>query len=186
MGLFGHLSTRLQPNHPTDDPRGVIASILDGLLLGSGDAMIGINPAQDSPARVLSLLELIDRIRNQWEIPTQSCVLTHITTQIALMEKLAPLDLVFQSIGGTERLNEKLWCESSILKEALDAARSLQRGTVGNQVMYFETGQGSALSAGAHHGIDSQTCEVRAYAVARAFDPFLVNSVVGFIRPVSV
>jgi len=183
VGLAGHFSVRLQPNHPTDDPRGVAASILDGLLLGSGDAMIGINPAQDSPAGVLALLELVDRVRNQWEIPTQSCVLTHVTTQLALMEKGAPLDLVFQSIGGTEDLNRSFGVSLSLLKEALDGARALKRGTVGNQVMYFETGQGSALSAGAHHGIDAQTCEVRAYAVARAFDPFLVNSVVGFIGP---
>jgi ethanolamine ammonia-lyase large subunit len=183
IGLPGHLSVRLQPNHPTDDPRGVATSILDGLLLGSGDAMIGINPAQDSPQGVLSLLKLVDHIRNQWEIPTQSCVLTHVTTQIALIENDAPLDLVFQSIGGTEDLNQSFGLNLGILKEASDAARSLKRGTVGGQVMYFETGQGSALSATAHHGVDAQTCEARAYAVARAFDPFLVNSVVGFIGP---
>ncbi len=184
LGLEGHLSVRLQPNHPTDDARGIAASILDGLMLGAGDAVIGINPAQDNPAQVLLLLELIDRIREQWQIPTQNCVLTHVTTQIKLMEKKnVPLDLVFQSIGGTELLNKSFGVNLNLLKEANEAARSLKRGTVGNNVMYFETGQGSALSANAHHGVDAQTCEARAYAVARAFDPLLVNSVVGFIGP---
>lgn len=183
IGEAGCLSVRLQPNHPTDDARGVAASILDGLLLGSGDAVIGINPAQDSPSRVLLLLELIDRIRREWDIPTQSCVLTHVTTQLSLMEKSAPVDLVFQSIGGTEALNKSFGVNIGILKEALDAARSLKRGTLGNNVMYFETGQGSALSANAHHGVDAQTCEVRAYALARVFEPLLVNTVVGFIGP---
>jgi ethanolamine ammonia-lyase large subunit len=183
LGLEGCLNVRLQPNHPTDDAKGIAASILDGLLLGSGDAVIGINPAQDSPSGVLLLLELMDRIRTQWDIPTQTCVLTHVSTQINLIEKSAPLDLIFQSIGGTEALNKSFGIDIKILHEALDAARSLKRGTLGNQVMYFETGQGSALSANAHHGVDAQTCEARAYGLARVFDPLLINSVVGFIGP---
>ncbi len=183
VGLRGRLSTRLQPNHPTDDPLGIAASMVDGLLLGSGDAVIGINPVADDVASVSRLLRLIDMVRTRYAIPTQSCVLAHMTTQLAAMEQGAPVDLVFQSIAGTERANTSFGINLAMLKEANEAARALHRGTAGENVMYFETGQGSALSANAHHGIDQQTCEVRAYAVARAFDPMLVNTVVGFIGP---
>jgi ethanolamine ammonia-lyase large subunit len=183
VGLRGRLSTRLQPNHPTDDPLGIAAAIVDGLLLGSGDAVIGINPVADDVASTGRLLRLIDMVRTKYLIPTQSCVLAHITTQLAAMKRGAPVDLVFQSIAGTEKANASFGINLGILREANEAARALKRGTVGENVMYFETGQGSALSANAHHGIDQQTCEVRAYAVARAFDPMLVNTVVGFIGP---
>ena len=183
VGLPGRLSIRLQPNHPTDDARGIAASILDGLLLGSGDAMIGINPATDSPGHAHGLLSLLDEVRQKLDIPTQSCVLAHVTTTIDLMARGTPVDLVFQSIAGTEGANRSFGIDLALLKEAHDAARSLERGTVGSNVMYFETGQGSALSAGQHHGVDQQTLEARAYGVARAFDPFLVNTVVGFIGP---
>jgi ethanolamine ammonia-lyase large subunit len=183
VGLQGRLSTRLQPNHPTDDPLGIAAAMVDGLLLGSGDAVIGINPVADDVASTGRLLRLIDMVRTRYAIPTQSCVLAHITTQMAAMEQGAPVDLVFQSIAGTEKANASFGISLAMLKEANEAARALRRGTVGENVMYFETGQGSALSANAHHGIDQQTCEVRAYAVARAFDPMLVNTVVGFIGP---
>ena len=183
VGLPGRLSTRLQPNHPTDDPHGIAASILDGLLLGSGDATIGINPATDSPERSHILLCLLDEVRQKLEIPTQSCVLTHVTTTLELIRRGSPVDLVFQSIGGTEATNRSFGIDLALLSEARDAALSLKRGTVGDNVMYFETGQGSALSAGAHHGVDQQTLEARAYAVARRFQPFLVNTVVGFIGP---
>jgi ethanolamine ammonia-lyase large subunit len=183
IGLTGRLSTRLQPNHPTDDPRGIAASVLDGLLYGSGDAVIGINPASDSPKNVETLLHLLDDIIQHHEIPTQSCVLTHITTTLELMQRGAPVDLVFQSIAGTETANRSFGINLALLAEARDTALALGRGTLGNNVMYFETGQGSALSANAHHGIDAQTCEARAYAVARAFSPLLVNTVVGFIGP---
>jgi ethanolamine ammonia-lyase large subunit len=183
VGLRGRLSTRLQPNHPTDDPLGIAAAIVDGLLLGSGDAVIGINPVADDVASTGRLLRLIDMVRTRYTIPAQSCVLAHVTTQIAAMEQGAPVDLVFQSIAGTEKANASFGINLAMLREANEAARALKRGTVGANVMYFETGQGSALSANAHHGIDQQTCEVRAYAVARAFDPMLVNTVVGFIGP---
>lgn len=183
IGLPGRLSVRLQPNHPTDDPKGIAASILDGLLLGSGDAVIGINPATDHVPTCISLLEMLDAIIQTYSIPTQSCILTHVTTSMQVMQKGAPLDLVFQSIGGTEDLNQSFGINLSLLAEARDMALSLKRGSIGNNVMYFETGQGSALSAGAHHGIDQQTLEVRAYAVARKFSPLLVNTVVGFIGP---
>ena len=183
IGLAGRLSTRLQPNHPTDDPRGIAASIVDGLMLGSGDAVIGINPVSDSVESVVSLLRLIDAIRVRYQIPTQSCVLAHVTTQLEALRQGAPVDLLFQSIGGTQQTNNSFGISLALLEEARQAALELQRGTVGNQVMYFETGQGSALSANAHHGVDQQTCEARAYAVARAFDPLLVNTVVGFIGP---
>jgi ethanolamine ammonia-lyase large subunit len=183
VGLRGRLSTRLQPNHPTDDPMGIAAAIVDGLLLGSGDAVIGINPVADDVASTGRLLRLIDMVRTRYTIPAQSCVLAHVTTQIAAMEQGAPVDLVFQSIAGTEKANASFGINLAMLREANEAARALKRGTVGANVMYFETGQGSALSANAHHGIDQQTCEVRAYAVARAFDPMLVNTVVGFIGP---
>jgi ethanolamine ammonia-lyase large subunit len=183
IGLPGRLASRLQPNHPTDDPKGILASIVDGLLLGCGDAVIGINPASDSPQRVHDLLSMLDDLRQRLEVPTQSCVLTHVTTAIDLMAGGTPVDLVFQSIGGTEATNTSFGFGLSTLAEAHEAALSLKRGTVGSDVMYFETGQGSALSANAHHGCDQQTIEARAYAVARRFSPLLVNSVVGFIGP---
>src|SRR6266508_4191957 len=183
IGLPGRLSLRLQPNHPTDDVRGIAASILDGLLLGAGDAVIGINPATDSPERAHTLLSMLDEIRCKLDIPTQSCVLAHVTTTLELIGKGAPVDLVFQSIAGTEAANKSFGISLALLAEARDAALALRRGSVGDNVMYFETGQGSALSAGAHHGVDQQTLEARAYAVARAFRPLLVNSVVGFIGP---
>jgi ethanolamine ammonia-lyase large subunit len=183
IGLPGRLSSRLQPNHPTDDPKGILASIVDGLLLGSGDAVIGVNPAGDSPDRCYELLSLIDDVRQRLSIPTQSCVLTHVTTTIGLAGRGAPVDLVFQSIGGTQATNRSFGVELAMLREARDAALSLKRGTLGNHVMYFETGQGSSLSAGANHGCDQQTLEARAYGVARAFDPLLINTVVGFMGP---
>ena len=183
IGLKGRMSTRLQPNHPFDDARGITASILDGILLGAGDACIGINPASDDPAVIGELLRLLDGIIARLQIPTQSCVLTHVTTTLGLIGQGAPVDLVFQSIAGTEAANRSFGVDLALLREAREAGLSLRRGTVGNNVMYFETGQGSALSANAHHGVDQQTCEARAYAVARAFAPLLVNSVVGFIGP---
>lgn len=183
IGLPGHLSTRLQPNHPTDDVNGIAASILDGLLYGNGDAVIGINPATDNVAQAIKLMKLMDDVIQKYDIPTQSCVLTHVTNTIECIEAGAPVDLVFQSIGGTEATNSSFGFNLNTLAEAQDAALSLHRGTVGNNVMYFETGQGSSLSANAHHGLDQQTCEARAYAVARKFSPLLVNTVVGFIGP---
>jgi ethanolamine ammonia-lyase large subunit len=183
LGLPGRLSSRIQPNHPTDDPKGVLASIIDGLLLGNGDAVIGVNPASDSPQRCRELLLLIDELRETLDVPTQSCVLAHVTTTLDLVNNGAPVDLVFQSIAGTQAANRSFGVDLRMLREAHEAARALRRGTVGNNVMYFETGQGSALSADAHHGCDQQTLEARAYAVARAFDPLLVNTVVGFIGP---
>jgi ethanolamine ammonia-lyase large subunit len=183
IGLPGRMSVRLQPNHPIDDPRGVAASTLDGLLLGAGDAVIGVNPATDSVAATTALLQLLDEVRQRYDIPTQTCILAHVTTSLRCIEQGAPLDLVFQSIGGTEATNQSFGITLAMLAEARDAALSLKRGTVGNNVMYFETGQGSALSAGAHHGVDQQTIEARAYAVAREFQPLLVNTVVGFIGP---
>ena len=183
IGLEGRLSTRLQPNHPTDDPTGIAASILDGLLYGSGDAVIGINPASDSTNAVITLLNMLDAVISNYRIPTQSCVLTHVTTSIEAINRGAPLDLAFQSIAGTEAANASFGISLSLLQEAHQASLELRRGTVGDNVMYFETGQGSALSANAHHGVDQQTCEARAYAVARKFKPLLVNTVVGFIGP---
>ncbi|MFC8350234.1 ethanolamine ammonia-lyase subunit EutB [Streptomyces sp. NPDC057280] len=183
IGLPGRLATRLQPNHPTDDPAGVAAALLDGLLLGSGDAVIGINPATDSPKAVRDLLDLLDGVIQRYGIPTQSCVLCHVTTSVDLMERGAPVDLVFQSIAGTQAANASFGVTLGLLDEAYEAALTLERGTVGRNVMYFETGQGSALSADAHHGVDQQTVEARAYAVARRYDPLLVNTVVGFIGP---
>ena len=183
IGLPGRLSTRLQPNHPTDDPAGIAAAILDGLLLGSGDACIGINPAGDSLAATAKLLAMLDDLRQGLAIPTQSCVLAHVTNTLALIDQGAPVDLVFQSVAGTQGANRGFGIDLALLAEAAAAAASLARGTVGNNAFYFETGQGSALSAGAHHGVDQQTLECRAYAVARAFQPLLVNSVVGFIGP---
>ncbi len=183
IGLPGRLSVRLQPNHPTDDPRGIAASILDGLLLGSGDAVIGINPATDSVERAHQLVSMLDDIRNKLDIPTQGCVLAHVTTTLELMRRGSPIDLVFQSIAGTQAANTGFGISLALLDEAREAALSLKRGTIGDNVMYFETGQGSALSTNAHHGVDQQTLEARAYAVARRFKPLLVNTVVGFIGP---
>lgn len=183
IGLPGRLSTRLQPNHPTDDSSGIAASLLDGLLYGSGDAVIGINPATDNVAQVIRLVTMMAEVIEHYGIPTQSCVLTHVTNTLQAIERGAPVDLIFQSIGGTEATNRSFGITLDLLAEAHQAALSLQRGTVGDNVMYFETGQGSALSANGHHGVDQQTCEARAYAVARHFKPLLVNSVVGFIGP---
>jgi ethanolamine ammonia-lyase large subunit len=183
IGLRGRMSVRLQPNHPFDDAKGITASILDGIMLGSGDACIGINPASDDPLVLGGLVRLLDGIISQLQIPTQSCVLAHVTTTLGLIDQGFPVDLVFQSIAGTQAANKSFGIDLAILKEARDAGLSLRRGTLGNNMMYFETGQGSALSAGAHHGVDQQTLEARAYGVARAFDPLLVNSVVGFIGP---
>ncbi|HEU0218641.1 MAG TPA: ethanolamine ammonia-lyase subunit EutB [Stellaceae bacterium] len=183
IGLAGTLSTRLQPNHPTDDLRGIAASILDGLMLGSGDAVIGINPATDSLDKYIELTRFLDRLRERLDFPGQSCVLAHVTNALAAIERGAPVDLVFQSIAGSEAANRNFGVDLALLREAQAAGLALGRGAVGDNVMYFETGQGSALSAEAHHGVDQQTMEARAYAVARAFDPLLVNSVVGFIGP---
>jgi ethanolamine ammonia-lyase large subunit len=192
VGLPGRLSTRLQPNHPVDDPAGIAAAMVDGLLLGSGDAVVGINPASDNVAGVHRLLEMIDQVRQKYAIPIQSCVLAHVSTLMAALERGAPVDLVFQSIAGTEAANRSFGVNLALLDEAYAAARELKRGAVfghggkqalGDNVMYFETGQGSALSADAHHGVDQQTCEARAYAVARRYHPMLVNTVVGFIGP---
>ena len=183
LGLPGTLAVRLQPNHPTDDPRAIAASILDGLMYGCGDAVIGINPATDSPAACAGLLRLIDRLIREYEIPTQSCVLAHVTTTLRCLEAGEPVDLVFQSIAGTEAANRSFGVDLALLREAREGALALRRGTLGDHVMYFETGQGSCLSANAHHGVDQQTLEARAYAVAREFQPLLVNTVVGFIGP---
>ncbi|MDB5315590.1 MAG: ethanolamine ammonia-lyase [Rhodospirillales bacterium] len=183
IGLPGTLSIRLQPNHPTDDPRGIAASLLDGLLLGAGDAVIGVNPATDNVEGVMRVVEMLDMVRERFAIPTQTCVLSHVTTTLRAMERGAPVDLVFQSIGGTEATNRSFGVTLALLREAREAALALGRGTLGTDVMYFETGQGSALSADAHHGVDQQTLEARAYGVAREYQPLLVNSVVGFIGP---
>ena len=183
IGLAGTLSTRLQPNHPLDDLSGIAASVFDGLMYGSGDAVIGINPATDNVAQVIKLVTMLDDVISRYAIPTQSCVLTHVTNTIAAIGRGAPVDLVFQSIAGTQAANASFGIDLALLGEARAAALSLGRGTLGNNVMYFETGQGSALSANANHGLDQQTCEVRAYAVARAFEPLLVNTVVGFMGP---
>jgi ethanolamine ammonia-lyase large subunit len=183
IGLPSRLSTRLQPNDPTDDARGIAAAILDGLLLGSGDAVIGINPATDDVANIGTLLRMLDEIREGLAIPTQSCVLTHVTNTLELIRQGAPVDLCFQSIAGTEAANRGFGISLALLQEAREATLALDRGTIGRDVMYFETGQGSCLSSDSHHGIDQQTLECRAYEVARAFDPLLVNSVVGFIGP---
>jgi ethanolamine ammonia-lyase large subunit len=183
LGLAGRLSVRLQPNHPTDDARGVGAAIIDGLLYGAGDAVIGVNPASDNFREISQILSLLDNVRERFDIPTQTCVLTHVTTTLRAIEAGLPVDLVFQSIGGTEGVNRSFGVTAALLQEAHEAALSLQRGTVGNNVMYFETGQGSALSANASHGVDQQTIEARAYGLARRFKPLLLNSVVGFIGP---
>jgi len=183
LGGKHHMATRLQPNHPTDDPAGIAASILDGLLYGNGDAVIGINPATDNYQSVTALLTMLDELIQHYQIPTQSCVLTHVTTQIEAINKGVPIDLVFQSIAGTQLTNDSFGVSLSVLDEAYDAAKSLKRGTVGDNLMYFETGQGSALSANGHWQVDQQTCEARAYAVARRYKPLLINTVVGFIGP---
>ncbi len=183
IGLAGRMSARLQPNHPFDDLSGITASILDGLLLGCGDACIGINPASDDPAVIERLLRLLDDVIARLQIPTQACVLTHVTTTLKLISQGAPVDLVFQSIAGTQAANRSFGVDLALLREAREAGLAQKRGTVGDNVMYFETGQGSALSADAHHGVDQQTCEARAYGLARAYQPLLVNSVVGFIGP---
>ncbi|MFP5475404.1 MAG: ethanolamine ammonia-lyase subunit EutB [Gammaproteobacteria bacterium] len=183
LGLPGHLAVRLQPNHPTDDLRGIAASTLDGLLYGAGDAVIGVNPVSDSLPVLERLQHMLAEVIERFAIPTQSCVLTHVTNTMKLMERAAPVDLVFQSIAGTEKANLSFGVTPELLDEACEAARALGRGTLGDNVMYFETGQGSALSANAHHGVDQQTCEARAYALARRYRPLLVNTVVGFIGP---
>ncbi|MFL6816047.1 MAG: ethanolamine ammonia-lyase subunit EutB [Bradyrhizobium sp.] len=183
IGLRGRMSARLQPNHPFDDAKGITASILDGIMLGSGDACIGINPASDDPAVIGRLLQLLDDIIGRLQIPTQACVLAHVTTTLGLIDQGMPVDLVFQSIAGTQAANRSFGVDLALLRQAQEAGLSLRRGSIGSNVMYFETGQGSALSANAHHGVDQQTCEARAYGAARAFDPLLVNSVVGFIGP---
>jgi len=184
IGLPGRMSTRLQPNHPTDDLQGIAASTIDGLVMGSGDAVIGVNPATDNVASVERIVRMLDHVRHRYEIPTQTCVLSHVTTTMEVMRRGAPVDLVFQSIAGTEAANKSFGVNISMLEEAWHMAQSLEREhQIGDNVMYFETGQGSALSANAHHGIDQQTLEARAYAVARHFDPLLVNTVVGFIGP---
>lgn len=183
LGLAGRMAVRIQPNHPTDDAAGILASTIDGLSYGCGDAVIGINPASDSTARIGELLRLLDGVIARFDIPTQACILTHVTSSIALIEQGAPVDLVFQSVAGTQAANASFGVTLALLQEGLEAGRSQKRGTVGDNVMYFETGQGAALSANAHHGVDQQTLEARAYAVARAYQPLLVNTVVGFIGP---
>jgi len=183
LGLPGTMAVRLQPNHPTDSRAGIAASIIDGLMYGSGDAVIGINPASDSLPVIADLLQLIDGLIARFEIPTQACVLTHVTSSIELINRGLPVDLVFQSVAGTEAANRAFGVDLAVLREGREAALSLKRGTIGDNVMYFETGQGSALSANAHHGVDQQTLEARAYAVCRQFKPLLVNTVVGFIGP---
>ena len=183
IGLPGRLAVRLQPNHPTDDLRGIVASVLDGLMYGCGDAVIGINPVGDNLSGIVAILNVLNEVRERFEIPTQSCVLTHVTQTLKAIELGAPVDLVFQSIAGTQKANESFGICLALLDEAAAAVASLRRGTVGQNAMYFETGQGSALSANAHHGVDQQTCEARAYAVARRYAPLLTNTVVGFIGP---
>ena len=183
IGLEGRFSTRLQPNHPADDPQGIAAAVYDGLMYGSGDAVIGINPATDNVHACGLLLDMLENMRLKYEIPTQSCVLAHVTTILKVLDRGAPVDLVFQSVGGTQKTNDSFGIDLAMLGEAREAATGLKRGALGTNVMYFETGQGSALSAEGHHGVDQQTLEARAYGVARAYSPLLVNSVVGFIGP---
>ena len=183
IGLPGRLSTRIQPNHPTDDPRGIAISLVDGLLLGGGDAVIGVNPATDSAASYGELTRMLDDVRVRLDMPGQTCVLAHVTTAVAALRDGAPVDLMFQSVAGSQAANRAFGIDLALLDEAHEATRALRRGTAGQNVMYFETGQGSALSSGTHHGVDQQTMEARAYAVARRFSPLLVNSVVGFIGP---
>ena len=183
IGLEGHLAARLQPNHPTDDLAAIMSATLDGLAFGMGDAVIGINPATDNVETTIAMVSMLDALREKLAMPVQSCVLSHVTTTLQAIEKGAPVDLVFQSIAGSEKANQGFGISLALLREAQEAALALKRGTVGHNVMYFETGQGAALSANGHHGVDQQTIEARAYAVARAFSPLLVNTVVGFIGP---
>lgn len=183
IGLKGRLSTRNQPNHPTDDSYGIIASAIDGLLMGSGDAVIGVNPATDAVEDYIRIVSLLDELRSRLNIPTQTCCLGHVTTALQAMEKNAPVDLVFQSVAGSQKANEGFGISLDLLHEAHDAVHALGRGASDANLMYFETGQGAALSADAHFGVDQQTMEVRAYALAREFSPLLVNTVVGFIGP---
>lgn len=183
IGLPGRLATRNQPNHPTDSSEGILISALDGLLMGSGDAVIGVNPATDSLPDYIRIVELLETLRLRLDVPTQHCCLGHVTVAIEAMAKGAPVDLVFQSVAGSQKANAGFGVDLAVLREASEAARALGRCPAGGQVMYFETGQGSALSADAHWGVDQQTMEARAYAVAREFDPLLVNTVVGFIGP---
>lgn len=183
LGLRGRFSSRLQPNHPSDDLKGIAASIVDGLMYGVGDAVIGVNPATDNTRAIENILRLLDSAISEYQIPTQSCVLAHVSTMLKIIERGAPVDLVFQSIAGTEIANKNFGTSLEMIREAYEAVLSLKRGTVGNNVMYFETGQGTALSANGNWDVDMQTCEARAYAVAREFKPLLVNTVVGFIGP---
>ena len=183
LGLPGRMAVRLQPNHPTDDLKGILASTIEGLLYGCGDAVIGINPASDNPSVLSGILRMLDELIERFSIPTQTCVLTHVTSSIEMINAGAPVDLIFQSVAGSQKANSSFGIDLKVLQEGLDAGRSLNRGTVGNNCMYFETGQGSALSANAHFGVDQQTMEARAYAVCRQFEPLLVNTVVGFIGP---
>lgn len=183
IGMSGCLASRLQPNHPTDESKGIFASLIDGLLYGVGDAVVGLNPATDNLASYLRLADLMETLRLQFDIPMQGCILSHVTTTIQAIERQAPVDLVFQSIAGSERANHGFGVSLSLLDEAHQAARALGRVPEDGHVMYFETGQGSALSSDSHFGVDQQTMEARAYAVARAYSPLLVNTVVGFIGP---
>jgi ethanolamine ammonia-lyase large subunit len=187
MGQRGVLGIRVQPNHPADDLGGILLAAVDGLLFGCGDAVIGVNPATESVETVAAILHGLDRLIAATGAPTQGCCLAHITTQLACLERGAPVDLLFQSVAGTEAANASFGVTLALLREGRERAREGHRkrdvAWVGDNVMYFETGQGSALSADAHHGVDQLTLEARAYGVARAFDPFLVNSVVGFIGP---
>ncbi len=183
QGLRGHLGVRLQPNHPTDDPAAIVAGLIDGLMLGAGDAVVGVNPASDSLPDLVRLNQVLAEVLERGAIPTQTCVLTHVTNSMLAMAQGAPVDLVFQSIAGTQAANRAFGIDLALLDEAHAMVQALGRGTVGHNAMYFETGQGSALSANAHHGVDQQTCEARAYAVARRYQPLLVNTVVGFIGP---
>jgi ethanolamine ammonia-lyase large subunit len=187
MGQRGVLGIRVQPNHPSDDLGGILLSSADGLLYGCGDAMIGVNPAAESVDVAEGIFRALDRLIETLEIPTQACCLAHITTQLDCLDRGAPVDLLFQSVAGTQAANASFGIDLALLREGHQRVREHHRGRdvawAGEQAMYFETGQGSALSAGAHHGVDQLTLEARAYGVARAFDPFLVNSVVGFIGP---
>jgi ethanolamine ammonia-lyase large subunit len=187
MGQRGVMGVRVQPNHPRDDVGGILLSAADGLLYGCGDAVIGVNPAAESVEVAASILRALDRLIETLGIPTQACCLAHITTQLGCLDRGAPVDLLFQSIAGTQAANASFGIDLALLREGrervLEHHRARDVAWVGDQAMYFETGQGSALSAGAHHGVDQLTLEARAYGVARAFDPFLVNSVVGFIGP---